>query len=356
MFRTRKRINGLKEDTMRLYAKIKLLLLVAFCIPQILLAQSKAPLTNDDVIQMVGNGLPENVVIGSISANDVNFDVSPNSLLVLRKANVSDKIVEAMLSAQTKQREAARAAAAAPAALASTPRVGAMGVPIMNSPGADAPVQLPKVMLVVGDQKIPIQPSSTEIANSKGKGGSKAGGILKGFGTGMEMAGSMAGAPMPHGGSGAQKMPGVAYTWALPRRTSSFSLPSHASGFEIEFSDIPGIDPDAYQPVIVRLIQTKDNWRLVETSQDKFDKHGNDTRSTKTKDKLPLMITPLGRGHLQVRPASELTPGEYGLVLHPKKDQKEFAGVPMPNVEALFYSVWDFSVPSTEASSALGPH
>ena len=316
--------------------------------------KAKAPLTNDDIIQMISNGFPENVVVGSISANDVNFDVSANGLMTLKKANVSDKIIEAMLSAQTTQRDVAAQPSAQPAApYAGAPRIGAMGVPIMNSPAAQAPVQLPKVALLVNNQKFPIRPSSTEIAQSKGKGGSAAGGILKGFGKGMLMAGSAAGAPVPHPGSGGPaRMPGVTYTWALPGRNSGVVLPTHIVDFEIEFGEIPGVDPDVYEPVIVKLIQTKDNWRLVETSKDKFDKHGNDTRSSKTEDKTPLKITLLGRGHLRVVPASELAPGEYGLLLHPKKDLKEFAGVPMPNVEALFYSVWDFSV-SAVASEAV---
>jgi hypothetical protein len=312
--------------------------------------QAKAPLNNEEIIQMVGNDLPENVVIGSISANDANFDVSPNALLALKKANVSERIIEAMLSAEAKKRDGAHMAAAQTAGTtyASAPRMGAMGVPIMNSPGARSPVQLPKVMFILGDKKLPLQPSSTEIAQSKGKGGSKAGGVFKGFGKGMMMAGG----GMPSMGDGGRTaLPGVAYTWALPGRNSLFVLPSHLTNFEIEFSDIPGIDPDSYEPVIVKLIQTKDNWRLVETSKDKFDKHGNDTRSTKTEDKTPVKVTTLGRGHLQVAPISELALGEYGLVLHPKKNQKEFAGVPAPNADALFYSVWDFSIASVESAA-----
>lgn len=323
--------------------------------------QAKAPLTNDDVIRMVSNGLPENVVIGSISANDVNFDVSANGLIALKKADVSDKVVEAMLSAQAKQRDTAQAASSQPSqppstAYASAPHIGAMGVPIMNSPGAQAPVQLPRVSLIVNDQKLPLQPSFTQIAHSKGKGGSAAGGIFKGMGKGMLMAGGAAGAPVPKlGGSAAPRMPGVTYIWALPGRRAAFVLPTHGANFEIEFGEIPGIDPEIYEPVIVKLIQTSDNWRLVETSKDKFDKHGNDTRSSKTEDKTPLKITPVGRGRIQIASATELAPGEYGLVLHPKKDQKEFAGVPSANIEALFYSVWDFSVPVGESSAAFSP-
>ncbi len=336
---------------MKTHATITAALVMLLWLPQISGAQAKAPLTDEDVIQMVSNGLPENVLIGSIPANEVNFDVSPSGLLTLKKANVSDKVIEAMLSAEAKKRDATHPVAApVPASVnyAVAPRTGAMGVPILNSPGSQAPIQLPKVTLVIGEHKLPLQASSTEIANSKGKGGSKAGGILKGFGQGMLQVGGM---PQMGGGSRGGGLPRVAYTWALPGRNSQSVIPTRTPGFEIEFSDIPGIDPDGYEPVIVKLIQTKDNWRLVETSKDKFDKHGNDTRSTKTEGQVPVNVTSMGRGRLQIAPVSELAPGEYGLVLHPRKDQKEFAGVPAPNVEALFTSVWDFSVSAVEAAS-----
>jgi len=319
---------------------------VAWLLPALLPAQnSKVVLTNNDIVQMVNAGLPESLVIGSISASDINFDVSPSGLVALRKASVSEPIIEAMLSAQAKKHDAALASPP-PSTHVSAPRNGAMGVPIMNSPAAEAPVQLPQVTLLLGDQRLQLEPSSTEIAQSRGRGGSKAGSVFKGVGKGMLMASNMAGVPPVSGGGrgGNPRMPGVAYTWALPGRNASLVLPSHTATFEIEFGDIPGIDPDIYEPTLVRLIPTKDNWRLVETSKEKFDKYGNDTRSTKTEDKTEVKIVTLGRGHLLVSPASDLVAGEYGLLLHPRKAQKEFAGVPTPNADAVFLSVWDFSV------------
>jgi hypothetical protein len=338
---------------MKTHVSSMLWLAAVLSLPAFSAAQSKPPLTDDDVAQMVSSGLQEDVVIGAISASDVNFDVSPSALLALKKANVDDKIIQAMLAAQKRRRDDASRLTVPPAAPAATyasaPRIGAMGVPIMNS-GAPSSIQLPKVTLILGDKRVPMQPSTTEIANSKGKGGSAAGSIFKGLGKGMLMAGGIPGAS---GGSrGGAPMPHPSYTWALPGRTSQSELPDRIPGFEIEFADIAGIDPDAYDPVIVKLIQTKDNWRLVQTSKDSFDKHGNDTRSEKTENQIPVKIVQLGRGHLQVSPASELSAGEYGLVLHPRKDQKQFSGVSSPNVDALFNSVWDFSVPAVETAAA----
>jgi hypothetical protein len=56
-------------------------------------------LTNDSVIQMVKGGLPEAVVIAKIKSTPSKFDLKTDSLVSLKKAGVTDKILEAMVSA-----------------------------------------------------------------------------------------------------------------------------------------------------------------------------------------------------------------------------------------------------------------
>jgi len=326
-------------------------------------AQSaKSPLTNGDVQVMLSQGLTDDVVVQAISANEVTFDVSPTGLLALKKANVSDKVVQAMLAAESEKRKA-RAQQISAAAAQQSQRTGVpqgyatfnpnMAMP--NQPAAAAELQLPKITLIVGDKRQPMNPSGTEIASGKGKGGSAAGSVLKGLGKTVLVATNMAGVPIPHGGGrGGMGLPNVARTWALPGRNSLFTIAHASPKFEIEFDDIPGVDPEGYEPVLLKLVQTKDNWRLVSTSKDKFDKHGNDTRSDKIKleDKIALSVSPLGRGHLIVAPCAELAPGEYGLLLHPKKSEKEYAGTANVNGDAIFYSVWDFSLNPALIASA----
>ena len=343
------------------YATLLLLLvLVASAAAQ----SSKAALTNDDVKQMLSSGLTDDVVVQAISANDVHFDVSPTGLLALKKANVSDKVIQAMLAAESKKREATAqritAAVAPPAANPGVQRGMALfnpNVPMPNEQGLTGEVQLPKVTVIIDNKRLPMDPSGTEITSGKGKGSSAAGSVLKGFGKTLLIAGNMGGLPVPSGKGRGMGMPNVGRTWALPGRSSAFAIQSESPKFEIEFGDIPGVDPDGYEPVLLKLTPTKDNWRLVSTSKDKFDKHGNDTRSDKIKpeDKVALTLNSLGRGHIIVAPAAELTAGEYGLILHPKKSEKEYAGVTNANADAIFYSVWDFSL-NTAQSSTAEPH
>src|SRR5688572_20743296 len=56
-------------------------------------------LTNDSVVQMVKAGLPEAIVIAKIKGTPSKFDLKTDSLVNLKKAGVSDKVLEAMVSA-----------------------------------------------------------------------------------------------------------------------------------------------------------------------------------------------------------------------------------------------------------------
>jgi hypothetical protein len=69
-------------------------------------------LTNESIVSMVKGGLSEAVVLARIRSGPANFDTSTNSLVALKKAGVSDKVIEAMVSAP----KAGGASAAAPAA------------------------------------------------------------------------------------------------------------------------------------------------------------------------------------------------------------------------------------------------
>jgi hypothetical protein len=78
---------------------------------QIGVARAQETLTNDSIISMVKGGLSEAVVLARVRSGPASFDTSTNALLALKKAGVSDKIIEAMVSAP----KAAGATAAAPA-------------------------------------------------------------------------------------------------------------------------------------------------------------------------------------------------------------------------------------------------
>jgi hypothetical protein len=372
-------------------------------------AQKNPALTNDDILKMVKGGLQETTVLNAITANGTDFDVSAKALLDLKQAGISDKIIDAMLAAEAKKRNAASttsasvpatsqpaegatlpgaqdaATAQALAQMGMTPQMlaqmpaasrqqmmmamsqmrgmnGMAGMPGMGGPTPMVSSAMPKIALLIGTEKKPMTSSLAQMAQSKTKGmsggGSAAGSMLSSFAsTGLSFAaiggGMFAGPAMGiasgmFGGlmGGHHGMPTLTYIWALPGHNSPFMMPTTTPKFELEFGEIVGLDPDSYEPALVRLPQTKDNWRLVGATKSKLDYSGaGSPQSMIDEERTPLKTTRLSRGHLQIEAAAPLTAGEYGLVLRPVKAHKPKKGESQSEAEqGVFYSVWDFSV------------
>lgn len=102
----------------------------------VLASFAQALLTNDSIIKMWKGGVGEAVILSTIKASPASFTTSPDDLLALKAAGVTDKIMEAMLakrsSGATKApaKDAKRTPAAAPvtAAAAAPPAVHDIGV------------------------------------------------------------------------------------------------------------------------------------------------------------------------------------------------------------------------------------
>jgi hypothetical protein len=93
-----------------------LVLVAAMCLAvpaSVSLAQEV--LTNDSVIQMVKAGLPEAVVIAKIKSTATKFDLKTDSLVNLKKAGVSDKVLETMVAAGSPSTASATPAPPTPA-------------------------------------------------------------------------------------------------------------------------------------------------------------------------------------------------------------------------------------------------
>jgi hypothetical protein len=375
------------------------------------LAQQKAaPLTNDDILQMTKGGLQESTIVSAIQAGDTNFDLSVQNLLALRQAGVTDKVLDAMLAAQSKKKATVAAEpvensssvpsggispSAMPmgftpqtmanlppaarqqmmAAMSQMSRMGGMPA-MMNglTPGGGASEllsaeQLPKVTLVNGADKKLMANSMAQIAASTTKGGyktgSSAGSMLTSLASqGLSFAaigagpGAMMAAPalgmMTGMLGGHHSTPTTTYVWALPARSSALLLETATPKFELEFSEIVGLDPDSYEPVIVSLKQSKDNYRLVGASKAKMDFMGGGNSDSMIDElRMPSKLTHMDRGKVEIEASSSLPAGEYGVVLRPVKKHKQKKGQSQSGAEqALFYSVWDFSVaPSPQVAS-----
>lgn len=231
--------------------------------------------------------------------------------------------------------------------------------------------QMPHVFLKTSGSngKQEVSPTIAQIAQSKFKNGSSMKGTMlrslateglsfaaMGAGPGGMMAMSafrMASGFMPGMRPGA---PSLTYVWGLPGNKSSRELADSAPLFELSYGDIPGIDPDQYEPALVKLVQTKDNYRLVGATQTKLNSKsfrsgfGPENGKWVNEERCPVRIDKEERGFYVLHVDQPLEPGEYAVVLRPAKGYKAapsaFAGGAQ-----VFYSAWDFSVPGAVADT-----
>ncbi len=238
---------------------------------------------------------------------------------------------------------------------------GGMGTFSMNYPAE----QMPHVFLKLGPNqgKQEFTPSMAQIGESKFKGSMGAGGMalrsltteglsFAAMGAGpagmMAMSAfSMASGFMPGMRPGAPK---ITYVWGLPGRNSSRELADTKPIFELTYGGIPGVDPDAYEPAVLKLFQTRDNYRLVGATQIKMTaknmRAGSSPESGKwiSEERWPAHVEKEERGFYVLRVDSTLEPGEYAVVLRPVRGYKG-ASSGLGGHAQVFYSVWDFTVP-----------
>jgi len=245
---------------------------------------------------------------------------------------------------------------------------GGMGGFSMNY----SPEQMPHVFLKQppNQGKQEITPSMAQIGESKFKGSMGAGGMalrsltteglsFAAMGAGpagmMAMSAfSMASGFMPGMRPGAPK---ITYVWGLPGRTSSRDLGETNPIFELTYGDIPGVYPDAYEPAVLKLFQTKDNYRLVGATQIKMTaknmRSGASPENGKwlSEERWPSHFEKEERGFYVLRVDSALEPGEYAVVLRPVKGYKGPSSG-LGGHAQVFYSVWDFTVPGATSDDS----
>ncbi len=334
--------------------------------------QNVKPLTNQDVISMVKNLLPESVIISAIKTNDADFDVSANGLIALKKAGVTAKVMEAMLAAVNDKKNSA-SAAPAPSAPAG-PLTGA-GPAGGGAPLAAAPGWQPIVSALQGGTKVNLAAEATQIVQTKAKPTSLTAlaadsalnqalslstqaaqqALAKGGTSGMGFAGALNPATAILGGilSRRAKQAKVTYVWALTGGSSSANPGSNSPSFDVNYAGLPGVNPDQFEPVIVKLSPTpQSNFRLVgateaATTAEQSTQQDWPIYSSFVENRVPAKVQKLGSGHAQVTPSAAMGPGEYAVALRPIDKSHKFSGEEVGKNQAeglLFNYAWSFSV------------
>jgi hypothetical protein len=378
------------QKLMRLFTKVPRFLAVGLLLCTAFLnAQEKnAPLENSDIVKLTASHFGDDLLLKVIDKSENHFDVSPTSLIALKKGGVSDKVIAAMQDAIA--RKLAPPASAAPAA--NSPATAAAAAPPASDANAIAGVtipQLPIVSLVAGGSTSPMQPSIAQIAKADAPKGLSAanplagnplGGLASQNMTFAALSGAANLIPMVRMATMATKLfssvgksqQSPTFVWGLPNHSSSLVAPSSSPAFDIQYAAVAGIDPDAFEPVLVKLTPTSSNWRLVGAGSMIVGVNGATALPKITEDRAQVKSTRLAPGHVRLEPTMPLAPGEYAIVLRPVAAQAaqsaqaaQMAQTPQPmqnqiaqanmtaqaaSMQHLFYAVWDFSVPTADKS------
>jgi len=338
-------------------------------VPAMVAQESGNQLTNRDVIDMVRSGLQESTVVAAIQANPTNFDVAAQALIKLKKDGISQKIMDTMLAVESNKRSApiAPSVPASTAAIAFPTSATNSG----NSPLSASSEALPLVTLVQGNTRRSLTPEKAQLAGTKMRASSLNAlskdnllnqGLQQGVGTatweGMMHSNSVLGSSAISqaggifGGIMLHHKETLSYVWALPGPSSSYLSPSNAPIFIVNFAGIHDVHADDYEPAVVKLALTPNNWRLLGATQGKQDALSNPALdwpiySSFVEDRVSVQSSKLANGDWQISPAAPLPEGQYGLVLRPLNRSKKFSGQKVgQNLGdgALFSSCWTFRV------------
>jgi len=379
------------QNLMRNFSNVFRFLAAALllCTASLNAQEKNTPLENSDVVKLTASHFGDDLLLKIIDKSENHFDVSPTSLIALKKSGVSDKVIAAMQDAVA--HKLAPPASAAPAA--NSPATAAATAPAASEANAIAGVtipQLPIVSLVAGGSTSPMQPSIAQIAKANAPQGLSAanplagnplGGLASQNMTFAALSGAANLIPMVRMATMATKLfssvgksqqSSPTFVWGLPNHGSSLVAPSSSPAFDIQYASVAGIDPDAFEPVLVKLTPTSSNWRLVGAGSMIVGVGGATALPKITEDRAPVKSTRLAPGHVRLEPAMPLAPGEYAIVLRPVAAQAaqsvptaKTAQTPQPmqnqiaqanmsaqagSMQHLFYAVWDFSVPTADKS------
>jgi len=331
---------------------------------------------NDDVREMANAGFSDGIILAVIAAHPTRFDVAPRALVVLKNAGVSEAVIEAMLAAETAKRQAAvvsvetaedseteAAAAASQLATEELAKLTEMIERLAAQQEAaetarrepDPPPRTdpsPRAWIVGPADKTALAPTIAQVAFTD-----------QGRGRRLETLQGLAGKALAFANPGVS---GIATTlgsllgseekrtavWALANTSAARELDA-GTVFEIEFAHIPGVDPDQYQPAIVQLVPTNDNYRLVAAAKTEGANTGAMPSEPIVEERVATKLTRIARGHYRAVADSNLYAGEYALVLRPivpkerrrRRDSTASLGELLGGgTSQILYLTWDFSV------------
>lgn len=165
-------------------------------------------------------------------------------------------------------------------------------------------------------------------------------------GSAVQQAGSIFSGVISH------RTPTVTYVWGVPSPASTNVLQTVSPSFSLDISRVIGVIVDDYAPVIVKLTPAQNTCRVVGATQGKADVRSSPAADWQVyshflEERVATNVEKLGPGKYKVSPASELQPGEYGVVLRPVAKDKKFSGGDVARAQGdglMFDAIWTFQI------------
>ncbi|HMK20924.1 MAG TPA: hypothetical protein VK466_01235 [Terriglobales bacterium] len=321
---------------------------------------SQKPMTNDDVIAMVKNKMPETVVLSAIQAHPSKFNTSTSELIRLQKAGVTENELNALIAASN---TGAPSASSAKPSVATTPDASS-AVPTSKS-------HMPKLYLTNGGAARELPLEKTQLAETKTKPSSmkslaadsavtqamQSGINTVAYSAASHMNSAIGNSAVQQAGSVfsgvlSHRTPTVTYVWGVPNPVSTNVLQTVSPSFALDFSRAIGINADDYEPAIVKLTPAQNTCRIVGATQGKADAQSSPAADWQMyshflEERVSTRADKQGPGKYNVSPASELQPGEYAVVLRPISKEKKFSGGDVARAQGdglMFDAIWTFQV------------
>jgi len=343
-------------------------LLLITCIllgPALFGQQQSSPLTNADVIKMVKAGVPEAAIVTSIQANPAKFDVSPDGLIALHQAGVTPKEMDAILAASGAKAPGDTAApSGAPPSAAATPAGGAPAPPApkFHMPSVavlqqGAPQNLPLEKTQLAQTKTPPK-SMASLAGDTALTQTIQAGVNAAAWDAAVHTHSAAGGTMVGQAGGifsgvmGQRKPTITYVWGVPNPASASVVHSLSPQFSVNFRDILQVNPNDFEPTIVKLTPAQNTCRIVGATRGKEDAQSSsaadwEVYSSFLEERVAVKAQKSNAGEYQISPSSPLFPGEYAVVLRPVSKSKKFSGGDVARAQGdglMFDAVWSFQI------------
>ena len=345
---------------------LKLAMLLALSLltfPLVFAQQTDRPLTDADVINMVKNKLPESVIVGAIQSHPGTFDTSTSGLISLHKAGVPENVMNAMV---TGGKAAPKAAGTREPEASVSPTASTAAAPATTSKS-----RMPKLYVQQADGMHELPMEKTQLAQTKTKPTSMRslsgdslvteamtrGVSTAAYTTATHMNSGIGGSSVQEAGgvlSGimSRRKPTVTYVWGVPGPASGNVLQKVSPAFTVDFSRVPTVNADDYEPTIVKLTPAQNTCRIVGATEGKEDVRSSpaadwEIYSKFLEERVQVKSEKLEPGKYKISPAAELFPGEYAVVLRPVSKTKPFAGGDVARAQGdglMFDALWTFKV------------